>query len=35
MPLGFLLGWLGSVLDSKRPDGAKFNEVERRIAVGT
>lgn len=28
IPLGFLLGWLGSVLDSRQADGAEYAEME-------
>ncbi|MGP3954067.1 sodium:solute symporter family transporter [Streptomyces sp. 7N604] len=35
IPIGFLLGWLGSVLDPHGPGDAKFTEVDRRIAAGT
>ncbi|MEV0186749.1 cation acetate symporter [Streptomyces sp. NPDC050625] len=31
IPLGFLLGWLGSVLDSREPDMAEYAETEVRV----
>ncbi|QKV96205.1 cation acetate symporter [Streptomyces sp. NA02950] len=34
IPLGFLLGWLGSVLDRGEPGGAEFAETEARILTG-
>jgi cation/acetate symporter len=33
IPVGYLLGWLGSALDSRGPDVPRFIEVERRIAA--
>jgi cation/acetate symporter len=35
IPLGFLLGWLGSVLSRERPDEEKFAELEVRSLTGT
>lgn len=35
IPLGFLLGWLGSVLDPQGPSQAQFKEIERSITAGT
>ncbi|MFC4612568.1 hypothetical protein ACFO9E_33200 [Streptomyces maoxianensis] len=34
IPLGFLLGWLGSLLDPSEADGAEFTESEVRILAG-
>ncbi|MCC9741825.1 hypothetical protein [Streptomyces sp. MNU89] len=34
IPLGFLLGWLGSVLDARERGGADFTEAEVRILTG-
>ncbi|MET8012061.1 cation acetate symporter [Streptomyces sp. NPDC005271] len=34
IPFGFLLGWLGSVLDRGEPGGAEFAETEARIVTG-
>jgi cation/acetate symporter len=34
VPLGFLLGWLGSVLDPGEAGGAEFTEAEVRILAG-
>ncbi|MBT2388294.1 hypothetical protein J7E87_02440 [Streptomyces sp. ISL-1] len=34
IPLGFLLGWLGSLLDPSEADGAEFTEFEVRILAG-
>lgn len=34
IPIGFLLGWLGSVLDTREPGGAEFTETEVRIVTG-
>lgn len=31
IPLGFLLGWLGSVLDSRRPDEMEYAETEASV----
>ncbi|MGP3952891.1 solute symporter family protein [Streptomyces sp. 7N604] len=35
IPLGFLLGWLGSVLDRRERGGADYAETEIRILVGS
>ncbi|MER5974054.1 cation acetate symporter [Streptomyces sp. NPDC002055] len=35
IPLGFLLGWLGSVLSREQPDAAKYAELEVRSLTGT
>ncbi|WP_432096831.1 solute symporter family protein [Streptomyces sp. bgisy100] len=35
IPLGFLLGWLGSVLSKEQPDAAKYAELEVRSLTGT
>jgi cation/acetate symporter len=34
IPTGFLLGWLGSVLDRKEPEGADYVETEIRVLTG-
>jgi len=34
IPLAFLLGWLGTVLDKKREDSAKQAEMEVRSLTG-
>ncbi|AZQ36279.1 cation acetate symporter [Streptomyces cyaneochromogenes] len=33
IPLGFLLGWLGSFLDHRQPDVRKFADLQHRVAV--
>ncbi|MFE9094885.1 cation acetate symporter [Streptomyces sp. NPDC007264] len=35
IPLGFLLGWLGTVLSKEEPDAAKYAELEVRSLTGT
>ncbi|WP_175408719.1 cation acetate symporter [Streptomyces sp. TRM64462] len=35
IPLGFLLGWLGSVLSKEEPDKGKFAELEVKSLTGT
>ncbi|GGY90137.1 cation acetate symporter [Streptomyces nitrosporeus] len=35
IPLGFLLGWLGSVLSKEEPDAAKYAELEVKSLTGT
>ncbi|MFF3766583.1 cation acetate symporter [Streptomyces sp. NPDC001922] len=35
IPLGFLFGWLGSVLSGEQPDEAKYAELEVRSLTGT
>ncbi|MDT0459867.1 cation acetate symporter [Streptomyces sp. DSM 41527] len=35
IPLGFLLGWLGSLLSKEEPDGKKYAELEVRSLTGT
>ncbi|MEV7276272.1 cation acetate symporter [Streptomyces sp. NPDC093111] len=35
IPLGFLLGWLGSVLSKERPDKGKYAELEVKSLTGT
>lgn len=34
VPVGFLLGWLGSVGDRREPGGADFTEMETRVLAG-
>ncbi|MDQ1012122.1 Na+(H+)/acetate symporter ActP [Streptomyces sp. V4I23] len=34
LPVGFLLGWLGSVLDTRERGGAPYAEVEVRVVAG-
>ncbi|WP_329582547.1 hypothetical protein [Streptomyces sp. NBC_01361] len=34
LPVGFLLGWLGSVLDIREPGGAAYAETEARVLAG-
>ncbi|MFD1661751.1 cation acetate symporter [Streptomyces caeni] len=34
VPLGFLLGWLGSVLDGRERGGAAYADVEARVLLG-
>ena len=34
IPLGFLLGWLGSVMDKEEPDAEKYAELEVRSLTG-
>jgi cation/acetate symporter len=34
IPLGFLLGWLGTLLSRERPDAAKYQELEVRALTG-
>jgi cation/acetate symporter len=34
IPLGFLLGWLGSVLSREEPDAEKYAELEVRSLSG-
>lgn len=35
IPVGFLLGWVGSVLDRRQPGGADYTETEIRVLTGT
>ncbi|MDG4861200.1 cation acetate symporter [Streptomyces sp. T-3] len=35
IPLGFLLGWLGTVLSKEKPDTGKYAELEVRSLTGT
>ncbi|GGZ44225.1 cation acetate symporter [Streptomyces inusitatus] len=35
IPLGFLLGWLGSVLSKEKPDSGKYAELEVKSLTGT
>ncbi|MFL4946662.1 cation acetate symporter [Streptomyces sp. MMS24-I31] len=35
IPLGFLFGWLGSVLDRRERGGAEYAELEERVLLGT
>lgn len=35
IPLGFLLGWLGTVLSKEKADPRKFAELEVRSLTGT
>ncbi|RFU88470.1 cation acetate symporter [Streptomyces triticagri] len=35
IPLGFLLGWLGTILSKEEPDKAKYAELEVRSLTGT
>jgi len=35
IPVGFLLGWLGTVLSKERPDTTKYAELEVRSLTGT
>ncbi|MFF5568796.1 cation acetate symporter [Streptomyces sp. NPDC012623] len=35
IPLGFLLGWLGTVLSKERPDTGKYAELEVKSLTGT
>ncbi|MFI2350702.1 hypothetical protein ACH492_27400 [Streptomyces sp. NPDC019443] len=35
IPVGFLLGWVGSVLDRRQPGGADYAETEIRVLTGT
>ncbi|WP_424214432.1 solute symporter family protein [Streptomyces sp. BI20] len=35
IPLGFLLGWLGTLLSKEEPDAAKYAELEVRSLTGT
>ncbi|MER6308082.1 solute symporter family protein [Streptomyces sp. NPDC001739] len=35
IPLGFLLGWLGSLLSKEEPDARKYAELEVRALTGT
>ncbi|MFI1401024.1 cation acetate symporter [Streptomyces sp. NPDC020681] len=35
IPLGFVLGWLGSVLSKEKPDEGKYAELEVRSLTGT
>ncbi|AJT67946.1 solute symporter family protein [Streptomyces chattanoogensis] len=35
IPLGFLLGWLGSLLSKEEPDAGKYAELEVRSLTGT
>lgn len=35
IPLGFLLGWLGSLLSKEEPDAQKYAELEVRSLTGT
>ncbi|MCW2869639.1 MAG: cation acetate symporter, partial [Streptomyces oryziradicis] len=34
IPLGFLFGWIGTLLSDERPDPAKFAEQEVRALTG-
>jgi cation/acetate symporter len=34
IPVGFLLGWLGSLLDRREQEGADYTETEVRILIG-
>ena len=34
IPVGFLLGWVGSVRDRRQPGGADYTETEIRVLTG-
>jgi cation/acetate symporter len=35
IPVGFLLGWLGTLLSKEEPDAGKYAELEVRSLTGT